>query len=227
MTLHHERKIRAWHLGGASPIELSADEVKGAIEDEVRSMIARKLQESTTRAQLMPRKPRDDDGGGGGGGGGGGTGGTSSPWLATYRISWNDFSRIVELPCHPSGDDVILCPIDEFDSTLADADHIWLDERSGEKFGVGSSEVEIVLKSASSVTWWKEIKAFDAKGGTLGWIQTQDEAHGPVSMRFGAGIVDSIVFGKAKAFGVHTGMYQVLDVWSKRGKRLTFEWRND
>jgi len=230
MAMHYQRKVRAWHLAGAHLIELGANDMNGTTETNLRSLIKTKLNESTTRAELRPNRPRDDDDGGSGGGGGSTGGGTTSPdspSLAVHRLSWSDFSHLVELPCYPSGDDMVLCPVDEFDNTLPDGDHIWFEEGNGQVLGIGDSEVEIVLKSVSGVTWWKEIKAFDQKGATLGWVQTQDEAHGPVLMRFDARRVDSIVFGKAKALGVHTGMYQVLDVWSKRGKRLTFEWRID
>jgi len=220
MAMHVLQKVRAWKF-----------------------LMKSEPNESSAQAQLQPSMRRNDDGddgggdgngggsgvGGGGGGGnmGGGTTRPDSPMLAVNRLAWGDFSYRIQLDCYTNSSDEVVCPVDEQDNTLPDGDHIWLKEENGLGFGISTSEVEIVLKSASNVTWWKEIKAFDLQGATLGWVQTQDGAHGPVSMRFDAQAVDSIVFGKAKAFGVHTGMYQVIDLWSKRGNRLTFEWRSD
>ena len=117
--------------------------------------------------------------------------------------------------------------MDEYDNTLPDNDHIWLDEIEGSSIGVGANEVEVVLTTAPNVTWWKEIMAFDKKATALAWIQTQDNAHGPVAMRLDVTLTDSIVFSKAKFLGIHTAMYQVLDLASRRGKRVIFNWRSD
>jgi hypothetical protein len=112
------------------------------------------------------------------------------------------------------------------DSPLADGDHIWL---SVEPSDVGANGIEISLSSAPHVTWYKEIKAFDGPGDTLGWIATQDAEHGPVSMKIAdVTLITNLVFTKAKAFGIHTGMYQVTQgLLDHRGHKLDFNWASD
>lgn len=132
---------------------------------------------------------------------------TSIPNLAVHTITWANFNSGVN---------------------LQDNDRILFREEDRDE---NTCEVEVILKS--SVSWWKEIKAFSYQGNELGWIGTQDASRGPVSMlletRSDASPYSAqmLVFSKAKAFGVHTGMYQVLDLYRKSGKRLIFEWQRD
>jgi hypothetical protein len=198
-------------------------------------------QARSTIIALQKADPSDGDngeptgggstGGSGGSSGGGGGGGHVStvPTLAVHTISWNSFSRIIPGgPCSSPSPDVRLCPSAEVvDNPLADGDHVWLTEEDGAQYGVNPGEVEIVFKSAANVQWWKEVKAFNNQAQELGWLQTQDFAHGPASMRVAALSTNLLVFSKGKLLGVHTGMYQVSDLSSKKGKRLTFEWRSD
>ncbi len=61
-------------------------------------------------------------------------------------------------------------------------------------------------------------------------LETQEHDHGPkmgsLDVRNLAGA--RISFHKAKAFGVHTGMYQLPpDLTTRGGTRITFGWEED
>jgi hypothetical protein len=108
------------------------------------------------------------------------------------------------------------------------------------------NKVEIVLASSSNVRWWKGITIF--KGITapqadykmryvrFKHIDTQDddksESSGVINVS-DLGDYSYLVFEKAKAFGVHTEMYQLplVDKDTKKfkyaGYRLTFTWERD
>jgi hypothetical protein len=108
---------------------------------------------------------------------------------------------------------------------------------------VPRDEVEIVLVSGQNITWWKGITAF--KNAPLrrpntpreNWVRlqhvaTQDDEHGPTTMRLKVrDLRDGLMlsFEKAKAFGVHTPMYQfkVPNPSSLGGLRLIFSWERD
>ncbi|HEU4767171.1 MAG TPA: hypothetical protein VFS77_07340, partial [Pyrinomonadaceae bacterium] len=108
---------------------------------------------------------------------------------------------------------------------------------------VPSDEVQIVLVSGQSVTWWKGITAF--KNAPLrrrttprvNWVRlnhlaTQDDDHGPKTMTLKVHDLRSgfmLSFEKAKAFGVHTPMYefQVPNPSSYGGQRIIFTWERD
>jgi len=79
----------------------------------------------------------------------------------------------------------------------------------------------------SKVRWWKEIRGFDNRRRGLGEIATQDPQHGPLTMRLDTNVMVALVFSKAKAFGIHTGMYELFDFHGRAGKRLSFTWISD
>jgi len=85
----------------------------------------------------------------------------------------------------------------------------------------------VTLNTAAHVTWYKEIKAFNQSLNPLGWIAAQDSAHGPVTMQLTTADVRFLVFTKAKAFGIHTGMYEVSGFGDKNGAALNFNWAQD
>jgi hypothetical protein len=167
----------------------------------------------------------DRPGDGGGSGSGTGTPGgnpVGDPTLAYYRIDWAAFSHAT-LTCGATTGDQKLCQNDTIDDPLPDGDHIWLAEQADAT--IPATQVEVVLKSG--VTWWKEIKAFNSAAQPLSSVETQDSQRGPVAMRLNLADARWLVFSKAKAFGIHTGMYQLGGLDGKGGRRLTFTWASD
>ncbi len=58
-------------------------------------------------------------------------------------------------------------------------------------------------------------------------VATQDDRRGPFTMRLDLSKARWLVFSKARAFGIHTGVYQLGGLSGKGGKRLTFTWVAD
>jgi hypothetical protein len=128
---------------------------------------------------------------------------------------------------------------------LPDGDVIMLTQEA--RSSIPPDSVEIVLKTASGVTWWKQVKL--TTGTYLGPDQyevdrrvtiraesTQDRFHGPTKpIRFNLlRTIDAyggIVFSKAKFLGAHTEVYYLpadeLYTGNMGGKRLTFTWQVD
>ncbi len=101
----------------------------------------------------------------------------------------------------------------------------------GASAGVAPNQVRIVLTSNPYVTWRKEIVEWSGRWGRGSVVSTQDGNHGPSSMTLTldtcAGGVDTIVFRKAKIFGVMFDMYHLeIGNFSRilRGKVVTFHW---
>jgi hypothetical protein len=128
---------------------------------------------------------------------------------------------------------------------LRDGDVIMLTQEA--RASLLPDQVEIVLRTASGVTWWKEVKL--TTGTYLGPDQyqvdervmvvaasTQDRFHGPTKpIRFSLRKIEEayggIVFSKAKFLGNHTEVYflSAFDLIQANmgGKRLTFTWQVD
>jgi hypothetical protein len=189
-------------------------------------------------AQAVPCEDCEETGEGGGGGdwgGGGGGGGSTAPLqLAQHIVTWSDFGHLGtgDTQCTLISPDQGLCGVDlDEDRTLLGGDHVLLGEQDGGPFGIGASEIEVVLRTAPSITWWKEIKAFTADGRALAWVETKGDNHGPVAFRVpigGSAGATSLVLSRASGLlGWPTGAYQVLHLHQKAGKRLTFMWTVD
>ena len=106
-------------------------------------------------------------------------------------------------------------------TTLADGDYISL------RYEIPPTDLFPGLADISSysqVTWYKEIKTFDPKKNATHWVSTQDKNHGPISMRIDTTKTRWIVLTKAKAFGVHTGVYEITDIGALSGKKVRIEW---
>jgi hypothetical protein len=91
--------------------------------------------------------------------------------------------------------------------------------------------VELGLSTEPHITWWKGIRAYTRDGHDIGQLAMQDADHGPRWMRVR---VDQLAGGrleieKAKAFGVHTGMYELRfdEMPHGGGTRFTFGWHRD
>jgi hypothetical protein len=76
------------------------------------------------------------------------------------------------------------------------------------------------------VSWYKEVKVFDSAYHALGWISTQDENGGPISMQVPLPRAYVLVATKAKAFGIHPGVSAVQDL-AAANKKLQFLWLHD
>jgi hypothetical protein len=160
---------------------------------------------------------------------------------AAGTIRWDDFQRvnayggIISNPTYaPSGEDRI---------------------QLLEEHGVApAGTVEVVLKSAPWITAWKGLevdRTYQSLGCYWWWgwhcsyspayslvagLYTQDGDHGPIVRQIqtsylndGAGNFGQLRFGKAKLFGIHTGMYELpFDAYhAQSGSRYTFTWVSD
>jgi hypothetical protein len=89
----------------------------------------------------------------------------------------------------------------------------------------------LVIVLTSEVKWWKGIEVYDQNGNLLGAVYTSGKATGPITTSISLDGVDlsqsNITWLKAKLFGVHTGMYIINNIESKRGKTLNFTWHKD
>jgi hypothetical protein len=135
------------------------------------------------------------------------------------RKSWDDFDVhyppndqiLIATEGHPSGEDGIM--------------------QVRERGAVDALFVELGLSTAEQVTWWKGIRAYTRENHEIGQIDMQDADHGARWMRLR---VDALRGGrleleKAKAFGVHTGMYSLPfdEMPHGGGTRFTFHWHRD
>jgi hypothetical protein len=140
------------------------------------------------------------------------------PRLAEYYINWSDFSG-----CYTAAPDETLCGY----GGLPGNDDITLTTESGAPYGVGPTQIQVVLETPPNITWWKEIKAFDAGGNPIGSVDTQNGVHGPVTMTIDTRTAVALVFSKAATLGIHTGIYDLRNLSAEDGKRLVFTWDRD
>ena len=128
---------------------------------------------------------------------------------------------------------------------LRDGDVIMLTQEA--RSSIPPDMVEVVLSTASGVTWWKEIKlTIGTRLGpdhyqvderiTIQARSTQDRRHGPTpplifNIRAMESAYGGIVFSKAKFLGEHKEVYFLsafdLLAGNMGGKRLTFTWQVD
>lgn len=90
--------------------------------------------------------------------------------------------------------------------------------------------LEIEFSSAPNITWWKSVQVRNANDEILLMLETQDQDHGPKSGSLNVDELEgaTIQFHKAKAFGVHTGMYRLPpDLTTRGGQRIIFGWDED
>ncbi|MBD0365668.1 MAG: hypothetical protein ICV53_06125 [Flavisolibacter sp.] len=127
-------------------------------------------------------------------------------------VSWDDLLSVRRLP---AGDVIRLSvyPVPGLSEGHRNSNYVWFR-----------------LDTAPWITWYKEIRFFD-RIGTFAFIQTQDDAHhaGPVSMptmRFNLGLI-RVELVKAREFGIHRGVYELVNVGRWKGCLLAFEWLED
>ncbi len=135
------------------------------------------------------------------------------------RRSWDDF-------------DVYYVPTDHITrgSTGRPSDEDGIDQ-ARELNAVGAEWVELGLGTEPHITWWKGIRAYTRDGHDIGQVAMQDQDHGPRWLRVRASALAGgrLEIEKAKAFGVHTGMYELRfdDMPHGGGTRFTFHWHRD
>jgi hypothetical protein len=90
-------------------------------------------------------------------------------------------------------------------------------------------EAEFVLETDSGVTWWKALELRSSSDRMTNEVHTQDANHGPLSFSVQADtlIGARLTLAKAKLGGWHTGMYELADLSSFRGRSLHFLWQRD
>jgi len=84
--------------------------------------------------------------------------------------------------------------------------------------------VEISLSPSNNVSWWKEIKAFDATGSMIAWVvASRDGQNIGATMQLRTTQADALVFSKAGLFGVPK-MYDLRGLGSKGASRSSSTW---
>jgi hypothetical protein len=141
--------------------------------------------------------------------------------LAEHVINWQTFNYTYT---YEEGDEILN---GVQDTPMPDGDLIWYTASDGAAHGIGPNQLGVTLTTAAGITWYKEIEAFNAANAGVGLISCQDDRHGPIIMILALDHLASLVFTKAKFFGIHTGVYQVSGFADKVGKILTFNWTQD
>lgn len=138
----------------------------------------------------------------------------------TVPVSWAAFDRVA------GGGGTVLRPVGPGGSNpFPDGDRIFLEE----EIARDPDSLEIVFSTAPNIRWWKEIQIIDGQNHRIGSLACQDDDHGPKSTSFHRSQVAGakLQFHKAKFLGIHTGMYELSDLESRVGSRLSFTWLED
>ena len=101
---------------------------------------------------------------------------------------------------------------------------------------IEGSDLIICLRASPDIDWRKGIEYFDRPSRTLvAGVYTQGGERGPYCFAIPAGQAgragDILEFGKAKRFGIYTGMYYLslgaINNGDFTGKHITFRWDQD
>jgi uncharacterized protein with LGFP repeats len=88
----------------------------------------------------------------------------------------------------------------------------------------------LTLRAGPGITWWKAISVASSSGADILQVFTQD-AKTSATMAIPAAMLDPsgmmLHFGKAKVFGIHTGMYWLGRPDQLLGSDVTFTWLAD
>jgi hypothetical protein len=127
----------------------------------------------------------------------------------------------------PSGKEPVMSePIDLSDfRELSREDTVDLNQSAA----ADPANVEFVLETIPSVTWWKAIELRSRGGAMIEQRETQAGNHGPHEFSVPASslVGARLTLAKAKLFGIHTGMYELQNLSALRGRRLHFLWQRD
>ncbi len=86
-------------------------------------------------------------------------------------------------------------------------------------------QVKVILRNGPDVTWWKGLTS-----GQWEILSCQDGRHGPTSHYLPEADVKQALFGKAKMFGAHAPMYNLMVDGSMKldpSKVYEFTWIKD
>jgi hypothetical protein len=88
--------------------------------------------------------------------------------------------------------------------------------------------VQVVLKTPSNITWWKDIEIQDWTGAVRAAAWTSDQQHSQeMSIPNGELSGLSLHFKKAKFLGIHAEVYNVPSLVGIESYRLEFNWLKD
>ena len=88
--------------------------------------------------------------------------------------------------------------------------------------------IRVVLRLGPGLTWWKMVELTRFDGERLTTAEVHDQ-HTLAECAAGVtpGEARKLVLWKAKAFGIHTPMYVLLDLAQFRGKQVMLDWVQD
>ena len=110
----------------------------------------------------------------------------------------------------------------ETGQTLQDGDVVVASSNTG---SIGSSRIGIALRLSGGVTWWKGLQS-----GGIVLCQCQDsQSYASAELDLADFQANGLQLWKAKLFGVHTQMYDVVDAKTemKGGNSYLFLWGRD
>lgn len=92
-----------------------------------------------------------------------------------------------------------------------------------------ADRVTFVLEKVSSITWWKAIELYSSSGRLLCRAELQDGDNGPTEFCIRTTDLANakLILAKAKAFGIHTPMYELQGLTAHAGQRMRFIWLRD
>jgi uncharacterized protein with LGFP repeats len=115
----------------------------------------------------------------------------------------------------------------DFGSLLPDGDRISVEFSGHDPNGV----IQLTLNAGPGISWWKAVRLWSPTQGDLLAEAWTEDGHTSTTISIPALEVESsnrfLQFKKAKAFGVHTGMYWLGRVDRLIGNDVTFTWLQD
>lgn len=89
--------------------------------------------------------------------------------------------------------------------------------------------VKIRMQISPNITWWKQMDVLDCSGLLLARDWTQDNKRSTIDFSFQSAEIQgaSLLLWKAKAFGIHTPMYQMQHLEKADGHAWVMYWGSD
>ncbi|MFD7341262.1 hypothetical protein ACFV98_35565 [Streptomyces violascens] len=86
---------------------------------------------------------------------------------------------------------------------------------------------EFQLSLLGAVNWWKGIEVKNSGGQIVDFVDATGPQQGLTEVPWDSILGGSVVLWKAKAFGIHTPMYDLSISHRLKGKCLSFRWVAD
>jgi hypothetical protein len=146
------------------------------------------------------------------------------------------WSSIDPVPAPPPGSTVshfwIPLFIDNFYGTVFSGDSLILGVEDGAAYGLSPDDMHVGLATHRTVTWAKEIYAWQPCRGRLAAVTVPANSRSATYMflKRGCNGPDTIVFTKPQWWGIwaDVGHYRISRFWKQfGGKRLTFTWMTE